>query len=129
MISVMTALLLAASVKAPAEFQMPFRASDTASARELQETVRARLLAIVEAQNSKKDVPLEVKIGEFVEKDGYRQADVPSSTNIFAISTKPLYNPNESISKPTTQAWIQRHRWLTVLGTPWPASRTGKKRS
>jgi len=81
MVYMLSMLLLAASVKVPAEFEMPFKAADVESAREWQQTIRTRLLAIVEAQNPKKVVPLDIKTGEFVDKDGYRQADLRLTSN------------------------------------------------
>ena len=81
MITLSLAMLLSASVQPPRAFEMPFAAVEVNAARAWQDRVRARLLGIVEAQNPRKDVPLDVKAGSFHDEAGYRKADVRLMSN------------------------------------------------
>ena len=81
MMSLSLLVLLGASVQPPAAFQMPFVAKDADAARDWQGRVRERLMQIVEAQNPRKEVPLDVEIGEFHDEVGYRKADLHFTSN------------------------------------------------
>lgn len=78
------AFLLAAQavpVEVPAEFQMPFSATDAAAAGKWQESVRARLFEIVEAQNPREDLPLDIKTGEFADAGQFQKAELTFTGN------------------------------------------------
>lgn len=81
MMSLSLLVLLGASVQPPAAFQMPFVAKDADAARDWQGRVRERLMQIVEAQNPRKEVPLDVEIGKFHDEVGYRKADLHFTSN------------------------------------------------
>lgn len=78
---VILGMLTAADVSVPERFEMPFNAQDEAAARQWQEAVRTRLLAMVEAQNPRTGRSLDVEIGAFTAKDGFKQADLRFTSN------------------------------------------------
>ncbi|HOZ49356.1 MAG TPA: hypothetical protein PLO37_19370 [Candidatus Hydrogenedentes bacterium] len=71
----------AGEVSVPESYLMPFTAATEAEARAWQDQVRTRLLGLVEAQNPRSDRPLDVEVGGFAQKEGYRQADVTYTSN------------------------------------------------
>jgi dienelactone hydrolase len=90
---ILPALILSAVVQPPAQFQMPFVAENPAAAQEWQSRVRARLLAIVETQNPRKDYPLGVRVSDFSEVKNYKTATVRftgnENTTLVATLTVP----------------------------------------
>lgn len=81
MVGVIIGMFLAAGPEVPASFEMPFTAANVADASAWQGAVRSRLLSIVEAQNPRHDVPLDVRIGEWTNEGLYRKADLTFARN------------------------------------------------
>lgn len=86
LLSVLAVPVLAApsavpKVEVPAQFEMPFVASDAGEAVAWQEGVRSRLLGIVERQNPRQGHPLAVEVGAYMERDGYREAELTFAGN------------------------------------------------
>ena len=77
----MTAAEGTGTVQLLGEFQMPFVAKDEAAARAWQAKVRARLLEIVEAQNPRRDLPLDAHVAEATDLGRYTRADVQFTGN------------------------------------------------
>lgn len=71
----------AAPVQVPEKFQMPFPATNADEAGPWQQTVRARLFEIVQAQNPRKDTPLDPKPGQFADADGFQKAPLTFTGN------------------------------------------------
>ena len=78
---VVLGLMVTAAPQVPASFEMPFAAEDEAQARTWQDRVRARLLEIVEAQNPRRERPLDVELGEPVDHGAYTKADLWFTSN------------------------------------------------
>lgn len=74
----------------PASFQMPF---DAARARLWQKNVRQRLFELVTAQNPRRDHPLDLRVGESIDRGPYSECTVTLAGNedtpIEATLTKP----------------------------------------
>jgi len=96
MITLSLAILLGASVQPPAAFELPFTATNVDEARTWQEGVRGRLLQIVEAQNPRKNVPLDMKLEAFRDESGYRKAEVRFTSNENTPIEATLTVPNGS---------------------------------
>jgi dienelactone hydrolase len=81
LVSFLIAAAQAAPVQVPEKFDLPFAAANAVDAGQWQQSVRARLFEIVEAQNPRRDTPLDVKPGEFADAEGFKKAPLTFTGN------------------------------------------------